>query len=89
MDVRGALWIVIGLAYVGAGLFTAIRYRRSARAGARFHQRMARVLPWLYKWPPGNLFVSEAVWRPMSVVVGLFVAFIGVLILLNYSGWFD
>jgi uncharacterized membrane protein YgdD (TMEM256/DUF423 family) len=78
--------IVFGVFYIALGLYALIRYKESAAAGARWHQRAAKVLPWLY-WFPGSKEAagSERVWRFITPLMG--VLFIVGGILLITVGW--
>ena len=71
------LSVILGLAYIVGGILTVVFYRRTAEQGARFHQRVAQVLPWLYRIPLANFATSEKVWRPMAILGGLLFIAVG------------
>jgi hypothetical protein len=75
--------MIMGLVYIVVGLLQVIFWRKAARQGARFHQNIAKALPWLYRIPPADLATSEKVWGPLTILMGLFVAALGVAMLLG------
>ena len=67
--VEGAILIVWGIYFL-------FRYRKSAQAGAKFHRKVASLLPWLYANPVGAAATSTRSWRTLSLIGAL--VFLGV-----------
>jgi len=68
-------WLGVAVA-VGYTVFGVIMIRRRenfARWGARFHQRIARVAPWLYPGRLGRAYVSNDLWRVLIVPLAVFI----------------
>ncbi len=73
--------VVIGILFVGIGIYGLLDREGGARRGARFHQRLERRLPWLY-WPrPKGSAGSEPLWRVLAPLIAMFLIAGGVVLI--------
>ena len=52
-------------------------YREVGGAHRRFHQSVARRVPWMYKIPPGSLYLSKSGSRVFSFLSGVVAVAVG------------
>jgi hypothetical protein len=71
--------VLMGIYFIGLGVYTFLRREHGAKVGARFHERVERRLPWLY-WPlPKGLASSPSLWRVLTPAMSIFFIIAGVL----------
>jgi hypothetical protein len=75
-----AAWGLIGAGYVAFRLFALVRRDAFARWGARFHQRIAARVPWLY---PRGWGTRESEWRILMIPIGLTIIVVGFMAAFN------
>lgn len=74
--------LVVGFLSIGLGTLTLFSVRKGARYSAWFHRRVARFLPWLYRWSPQTL--TEDYWVPITALIAVGSILYGVVILLGF-----
>jgi hypothetical protein len=72
------LGLTVAMGYTIFGLIMIRRRESFARGGARFHQRIARVAPWLFPGRLGTASTSNESWRVLIVRLAVFIIVCGI-----------